>query len=264
MRSGSHHMVSWVPPAAPAEEGWAPLSDQSTINGTPVDIVQSPTADRPSTLDIAPENQGIGMSFPVKAPLVIQLHHINASPSPILREVWINIWWLPAGSMVQPAQTQPMVAPIDYPPNDVMDNTQIVTATGDTRIVSVFGHRHAWTPRFSTLLTRADGTSQDLYESFSWQSMPTFQFDSLTKNPAPRPDVGGDGAASGDIVLHAGDRVSYTCHVDTTAAAAAKLGVPVPQHNLTFGNEVFGAEMCLLYLVTTGAPLTQQAPPQGQ
>jgi hypothetical protein len=174
----------------------------------------------------------------------------------MLRETWINVWWLPDGQMVTPVQVQALNAPINYPPNQVIDNTHTAMASGDTRIVSVFGHRHAWTTRFSASITRADGTSEDLYESFSWLEMPTYQFDSVTTNTAP--DVAGpaDGALSGLTTLHAGDQVRYTCHAETTAAEAAKLGVPAPKGNLTFGNEAFGAEMCVLYLETTGAPLS--------
>jgi hypothetical protein len=100
----------------------------------------------------------------------------------------------------------------------------------------------------------------------SWLEMPTYQLDSVTTNPAPNVDGTADGAVSGVTVLHSGDQVSYTCHVDTTAAGAAKLGVPIPSGNLTFGNEAFGAEMCVLYLETTGAGSngSGQIPASGQ
>jgi hypothetical protein len=173
----------------------------------------------------------------------------------MLRENWMNIWWLPDGSTVTPLQISAVNAPINYPPNQVIDNKYTVKVTGDTRIVSIFGHRHAWTTRFSALLTRADGTTQDLYESFSWLEMLTYQLDSVTTNPGPHVDGTDDGAVSGVTMLHAGDQVSFTCHADTTTAGAAKLGVPVPNGNLTFGNEAFGAEMCVLYLETTGAAM---------
>ena len=60
---------------------------------------------------------------------------------------------------------------------------------------------------------------------------------------------------SGLTILHKGDKVQFTCHVDTTAAQARKLGVPVPTANLHFANEAIGAEMCVLYLETTGPQL---------
>jgi hypothetical protein len=61
-------------------------------------------------------------------------------------------------------------------------------------------------------------------------------------------------------MLHKGDKVKFTCHVETTAAEAAKLGVPVPTANLKFDNEAIGAEMCVLYVETTGSGLGQGRP----
>jgi hypothetical protein len=266
MRPGSHHLVSWLP-RAPITAGWAPLSDQSLLNGTPLYNVQSTHSDRPSAIDMAPEDQGLGMSFGASTPVCLQFHHINAQDAPMLREAWINVYWLPDGQSVTPVQTVAFTAPIDYPPAQVTDNTHTVTATGDTRILSVFGHRHAWTTRFSSALTRTDGTSEDFYESFSWLEMPTYQLDSLTTNPAPGVDKQTDGSISGLITLHKGDQLTYTCHVDTTQAEADRLGVPMPTANLRFGNEAYGAEMCVLYLEATGAPLSSgqlTAPSSGQ
>ncbi len=71
----------------------------------------------------------------------------------------------------------------------------------------------------------------------------------------PRPDGGNDHA-----VLHKGDKLQFECHVDTTAAQARKLGVPEPTTNLHFANQAFGAEMCILYLETTGPALISATP----
>lgn len=257
MRPGSHHLLSWLPAKTPIPEGWASLSDQSLLSGAPFYNVQSTHSDRPSVIEIAPENKGLGMPFPAKTPVTFQLHHINAANAPMLREAWINVWWLPDSETVKPVQVQALnVTVIDYPPNQLIDSVHTAKATGDTRIVSAFGHRHAWTTRLNASINRADGTTEDLYESFSWLEMPTYQYDSATRNPTPNVARGVDGALSGLTTLHAGDEVSYACHVDTTPAGAEKLGVPVPKNNLTFGNQAYGAEMCDLYLETTGAPLS--------
>jgi hypothetical protein len=258
MRPGSHHLVSWFP-RAPVKEGWGSLSDVSIYDGTPFYNVQSTHSDRPSAVENAPEDKGLGMAFAATTPVALQLHHINATAARMLRESWINVWWCPSGEALTPVQTQAMTAPIDYPPNKVTENTQSMTAMGDMRIVSLFGHRHAWTTRFSTQLTRADGTTEDVYESFSWLEMPTYQFDSVTTNPAPRVAIKADGSVSGIMTLHAGDKLTYTCHVDTTEANASALGVSIPTSNLKFGNEAIGAEMCVLYLETTGTPMAPGA-----
>jgi hypothetical protein len=72
-------------------------------------------------------------------------------------------------------------------------------------------------------------------------------------------------ATSGVTTLHTGDQITYTCHMDTTAVEATKLGVPGPVNNLTFGNEAFGAEMCVLYVETTGTGFSHgPSQPTGQ
>jgi hypothetical protein len=260
MRQGSHHLASWFN-SSPAADGWQPLSDM-TLGGVGTSTtfydVQREFSDRPSAIDIATEDQGLGLPFVANASIGLQLHHINAGSRPILRELWINVWWLPDGESITPVQFSPIGAPINYPPNQVIDNTASATATGDTRVISIFGHRHAWTTRFSAQVIRATGETQDAYESFNWLEMPTYDLESASTNPAPDPAIGVDGAMSGDLILHAGDRISFTCHVDTTAAAAAKLGVAVPSSNLREANEAFGAEMCILNLETAGPSLTAQ------
>jgi hypothetical protein len=257
MRDGSHHLVSWFN-SKPVPNGWEKLTrnEQSGIGTEPMFYnVQTTHSDRPSAVALAPEDEGLGASFSARASVGFQLHHINPGTAPILREVWINIWWLPDGKTTTPVRPSVVTAQIDYPPNKVFDNTSTAVASGDTRIVSVFGHRHAWTPRFSAQIIRANGDTEELYDSFNWAEMPTFQLDSLTTNPPARIAQQIDGAKSGLTILHKGDKVQFACHVDTTAAQAQKLGVPVPTANLHFDNEAIGAEMCVLYLETTGPGL---------
>jgi hypothetical protein len=260
MRDGSHHIASWFN-SPPVAEGWEPVSPNTGVGtGTTFFNAQSTHSDRPGSIDLAPEDNGLGMSFPASASVAVQLHHINASATPILREVWINLWYTPGGEAITPVTANPVGAPIDYPPNTVMDNVSSATATGDTRIVTVFGHRHAWTTRFSAQIVRANGDTEEMYDSFNWLEMPTYNLDSVTTNPAPDVAAETDGASSGLTVLHAGDKLQFECHVDTTAAHARTLGVPMPTSDLHFANEAFGAEMCILYLETTGPSLISATP----
>jgi hypothetical protein len=260
MREGSHHLASWFN-ASPVAEGWEPVNPNTGFGaGTSFFNAQSTHSDRPSSIDIAPEDEGLGISFPASASVAIQLHHINATSTPVLREVWINLWVLPGGEAITPVAANPVGAPVDYPPNTIMDNVSSATAMGDTRIVTVFGHRHAWTTRFSAQIIRANGDTEEMYDSFNWLEMPTYNLDDVTTNPRPDAAAHTDGAASGLTVLHAGDKLQFDCHVDTTAAHARELGVPVPTGNLHFANQAFGAEMCILYLETTGPSLVSATP----
>ena len=260
MREGSHHLASWFN-QTPMADGWEPLSsnEEAGLGTNPTFFnVQSTHSDRPSSVELAPEDQGLGLAFKAKASIGFQLHHINVGSTPILREAWVNLWWLPAGEAVTPVTAEPITLSINYPPNKIIDNTSTVVATADTRLVSVFGHRHAWTTRFSAQIVRASGATEELYDSFSWLEMPTFELDSVTTNPTANVADQRDGALSGLTILHQGDKVQFDCHVETTAARASKLGVAVPTSNLHFTNEAFAGEMCILYLETAGPELMTQ------
>ena len=63
----------------------------------------------------------------------------------MLHEVWINVWWLPDGEMFIPVQTETLNAPIDYPPGEVIQNTDTVNATGDP--LGSHLHRSRWIRR---------------------------------------------------------------------------------------------------------------------
>ena len=260
MRPGSHHIATWYNSSA-VNAGWEPLTANPPVGfGVSTTFVnaQSTHADRPSVVDVAPEDQGVAVQFPANASVGIQLHHINPGTSPLLREVWINVWWLPPGRSYTRVSENPLNAPVNYPPNQITDNVNTAVAQGDTRILSLFGHRHAWTTRFSAQIVRANGGTEEIYDSFDWREIPTYQLDSITMNQKPDVATHKDGATSGVTWLHQGDKVQFDCHIDTTDAHAAQLGVSTPTSNLHFTNEAFAGEMCILYLETTGAPLRQQ------
>ena len=260
MRPGSHHLVSWFNTMPGKVEGWEPVTKDEfggLATSRQLYNVQSTHSDRPAAVEVAPEDEGLGSTFPADSVISLQLHHINTTLEPLLREVWINLWWMPEDSKAMAPVTPGIaLASIDYPPNQLIDNVGTYTRPTDTRIVSVFGHRHAWTTRFSAELIRASGETEEMYDSFDWLEMPTYQLDSLTQNPPPDVERERDGAISGVTILHPGDQIRFHCYVDTTQVQAGKLHVPVPSSNLAFANESITAEMCVLYLeVAPPAPM---------
>jgi hypothetical protein len=266
MRSGSHHLVSWFNTMPGKVEGWEPVTADEFGGGLTTSWqlynVQSTHSDRPAAADIPQEDDGLGATFPASSVISMQLHHINTTLEPLLREVWINIWWLPGDAKaVAPVNNGVALASIDYPPNQVIDNVGTYAPSKETRVVSIFGHRHAWTTRFSAELVRASGETQEMYDSFDWLEMPTYQLDSVTRNPPPDVAAERDGAISGLTVLHPGDQIKFHCHVDTTVKQAQKLEVAVPSKNLGFANQAIAGEMCVLYLETSAPPPAPVSPP---
>jgi hypothetical protein len=136
-------------------------------------------------------------------------------------------------------------------PGEVKDVSATLTAKGETRLLSLFGHRHAWTPWFNARIERTDGTTEAIYQSVDWLDVPTYAFDSVTSNPEPGP--GRNGGASGILTFHEGDKLHFTCHVEATADRATLVNAPLPTAPLVFGNHAFTAEMCVLYGYLIGA-----------
>ena len=103
------------------------------------------------------------------------------------------------------------------------------------RIVSLFGHYHAHTTRFSVWNER--GSSRELvYESYNWEEPGTLQYDSLTPNVKPDPKAGTVGGHNGILTIKPHDNIHFECEIDNTTNATLKNG-----------NEVFTAEMCNLF-----------------
>jgi hypothetical protein len=145
-------------------------------------------------------------------------------------------------------------APVNYPPGMVLDNAGSVRATAKTQVLNIYGHRHAWTPRFHAWVVRAGSTKEELvYDSNDWYDMPTYAYNSTSLNPTP--GDGQDGATSGPLILEAGDILHYNCHVDTTRERAAAIGHPMPTTALRTANEAFTGEMCIINGHTVGAKL---------
>src|SRR6185503_3905992 len=81
------------------------------------------------------------------------------------------------------------------------------TAAGATRLISLYGHYHAHDVHFSASVVRASGQSVPVYDSFDWEDIPVYQYDSISMNTAARVGDKVDGAASGLLELKAGDKL---------------------------------------------------------
>jgi hypothetical protein len=259
-RYGSHHTNLHFTGAPFSQESWPEIPDflgDLGLGGVEIARTQRPNSDTPlAVLEIPAEERGLGYALPPETGEVsFQMHHFNATGAPILRELWVNAWYIPAAEVTTLPRNSAFPVGVEYPPNQVIDNEGVATANGETRILSMYGHRHAWTPRFHAWVVRAGSTERTLvYDSYDWFDMPTFSYNSSTANPAPGLD-GVDGAFSGPLMMQAGDALHFNCHADTTAGRAAELGVDPPTTTLRFANEAFTAEMCVLRTMTTGTPL---------
>jgi hypothetical protein len=240
MRDGSHHMIISML-ASDREDGWAGPNDVGTDRGvgsSGFGGAQRTDSDRPQgTLQIPPEDVGIGAELGANQQFSFNLHFMNRFDEPILREAWVNIWYQDEVTHVARSATlfgTPSDIAIDPGEHEVLHYSS--TVEGSVRILSYFGHRHVSTDRFGIWIQRASGETIPAYESFDWQDMPVYQYDSISQNPVPDVDAKHDGGHSGLLELNTGDQVHFVC--DITNAQ------PNP---LRFANELLTGEMCIVF-----------------
>jgi hypothetical protein len=279
MRTGSHHNIISLHGASQladgGDDGWIPAVGDALpglFAGNQTGILggqQRPDDATPISQDKPPEDEGYYLPWPVRPYVVYNLHNFNSYDEPTLKEGWVNIWY------EQDARTRvnwymglefSQVPFLSLSPGQTADYHYYWPISGDRRLLRVFGHRHLWTSNFSSWLERADGSTDVIYQSFDWFDMPTYRYDSLAANPAPSPETLTDGGASGITMLESGDKLHFNCHITFTDARAAAENAPSPAEigTLTFANQAFDAEMCILFGSTSlrnlGAPANDSTP----
>ncbi|HKP56282.1 MAG TPA: hypothetical protein VJV78_06170 [Polyangiales bacterium] len=269
MRTGSHHMIvtmhdgmekdGWIPGATDALPGLFDTSSgavQGILGGE-----QRPDDNTPVTLEKPAEDDGLYLTFPKDPSIIFNMHHFNVTDKPLLREGWINIWLEPDArkkvSWYMGLEIGQVIS-LNVAPQGMADLHYSWPVNSEMRLIRVFGHRHFWTTNFSTWVTRADGKTEILYQSYDWFDMPTYRYDSVVKNPPLDPMKQLDGAVSGIVMLKPGDKLHFNCHIEFTdkrKATDAKAPSPSEVGRLRFANEAYNGEMCIQFGNVTGGAL---------
>jgi hypothetical protein len=268
MRAGSHHMIVYHGASSAQQEVWGPGGPQLGGNNR-VPGAQRPDQNTPVTLEKPAEDAGLYSVFPAMPSVTYNMHHFNATDENTLKENWTNLWWETEDARISLEPISAIDLGILVTPGQTVDLHNVFSISQSTRVVDLFGHRHAWTPNFSAWVDRAGGETEILYQSFNWFDQPTFRYDSIAQNPAIAPEQKQDGAVSGPLMLEPGDTLHFNCHIAFTDEQAAATGAPTPAEVglLRFANEAYTAEMCILFGTTAGVRLplmsrsTEPAPP---
>lgn len=242
MRPGSHHWISSVASGKLEERfyddtGCGGATGAGSLGGGQNLIYDNPPGGIP-----APENAGLGRSVVGNSSLCMNLHSYNFTDRVQMREIWINLYFIDEDKVTQRAAPVAMVGGLglNLGPGMKKEATYTGTFTGDGRIIQLFGHRHAWTPRFAVWLR-----DELIYDSWSWQDSITFNYDSITKNPPINTAAMVDGAVSGPVEFKAGDQLKFTCFIENES-----------DKTLRFSNQVYDGEMCNLWGSTVGTGIS--------
>ena len=244
MRPGSHHLINeLVSGTESMPDGFNTTG--AGCPGTPVGSfvgTQNLIRNMPPNGIQAPENVGLGAQLPTNVRLCVNHHAYNFSgDKPLLREIWINVWFVDASKVTQKTQSVNITAgPFQgIPPHSQKVLTASTTVSGTGRIIDMFGHRHAATDRFAVWKN-----DELVYDSWHWDESVAFDYNSITQNPAPNPTAKTDGATSGILSVVAGDKIKIECDVNNTT-----------DNTLTFRNELYTGEMCILFGSSVGTAI---------
>lgn len=234
MRPSSHHMLINVETGTGLVAGPTTLCDISSSQGS-IPGSQTPSRDFPS--DLGPEDQGLARFLPTSTMASFQLHYVNLSTEPVLREAWVNLY-KDTDTITQHLQSVFLVGDLaaNIPPQSRQTTTleYAPPVTTSTRIFELNAHMHAHSETFTVWLEH--GGQEDLiYESFNWNDPKELTFNTVVQNQPPNTTSKTDGGSSGLLYLAPGDKLKWACDVNNTTDLA-----------LHFANEAHTAEMCLL------------------
>jgi hypothetical protein len=184
-----------------------------------------------------PEDQGIGSEVPANSFVAMNLHFVNATPGPLLQEIWVNFIYIDEADVTQ------YVKPITWygglgmniPPGThtvLANNPGSCTTAEDLRIGMMTAHAHASTLRVTTWMNG----STLLFEDYDWAEPTEWRFNRSVDNPAPNPQTMQSGGHSGLVYASPGDSFVWECEVRNERSV-----------NLTFSNRVYDGEMCNVF-----------------
>lgn len=196
MRPGTHHMIL----------------TSGGLDGHRIGGAQNLAYDNPEGGIIPDEDKDVGMKLAANTPLNINLHYINFTDKPILKEIWINVWYRDAADVKEAANEMYSFAPIDIPPGEHVVLRGVCPVQGDGRILTAYGHRHANNVRFS--MWHEHGGMKDLiYEDYNWEDPLILQYSSVETNNPPDASKKMPGGWSGILNVANGDNMSFECEI---------------------------------------------------
>ena len=245
-RPGTHHIFNSMLKVEVTDGGDFHVCVDAGLGNAPDRLGSLPGAARPymPRLPVAPENEGFGQLVKAHTPSEADMHYFNTTDKDILREFWLNLYFIPKDKVTQePLEVRGMGGlswvglPI-APGTDEVYKYECPIAS-DGRLISMLGHYHAHGKRETVSIRHSDGKRDRLFEMYDYNNAALFLFDSLSKNPPLKDGV--DGAVSGRVDLKAGDVLEWECHIVNDG------NVP-----LTYSNSVKEGEMCNVFGMSVG------------
>jgi hypothetical protein len=248
-RPGTHHIFNSMLTVEVADGGGFHVCVDAGLGNSPDRLGSLPGAAKPymPRTQVAAENKGLGQLVKAKTPSEGDMHYFNYTQKEILREFWLNLYFIPKAEVTQePIEVRGMGG-LGWVGLPIAPGTDAVykyecPISADGRLTNMLGHYHAHGKRETVSIRRANGNRDKIFEMYNYMNAAMFPFDSVTTNP-PLAD-GIDGAVSGRIDVKAGDVLEWECHIVNDS--------DVP---LTYSNSVQEGEMCNIFGMSVGTEI---------
>jgi hypothetical protein len=245
-RAGTHHIINTMLTDDMDDGGWGRCADGGT--GTASNILGPlPGASKAYMArgHVAPENKHIGRKIPGHTTAQADMHYFNYTDHDILREFWMNIYFVDASQITDDAQQIRGMGGFDWSTNPIPPGHDEVykyecPIKGNGRILNLLGHYHSHGKHFSASLQRGGkGEPEKVFEMYDYMDPATFEFDSRSMNPDFSDAAAG--AFTGVLEVHDGDVLGWECHIINDSDVG-----------LRYVNEVKTGEMCNLWGTSFG------------
>ena len=142
MRPGSHHLIVYTK-SSEAPDSTEPQSCTTGVD-TAMILGYKPKIDIDRNQNPAPENDGMAQKLGPRAQAVVQLHYINTTSQPILREAWANVVYRDPTTVKIFADPIFFIAGLgaNIPPGATKVTKGQAVASQDVRLVAATGHYH--------------------------------------------------------------------------------------------------------------------------
>jgi Copper type II ascorbate-dependent monooxygenase, C-terminal domain len=238
MRPNSHHLIVTMVPEERAEgivlNTPVPCDQSEALGDTwllgsqdpQIDVFVEGTTQGADKAKPGDPEFGAGQLIKANQVMRIDAHYINPTNQPILREAWIYLRAVPKEKVLQ---TVDMITffqtAISIPPNSTGTVTQRGTckAPTDRNVALLTGHFHEHGTRFTIWWNKSDGTSEEVYNTFDWDTPGNGFYNYRVRNPSIE-SMGIWGARSGYINMKAGESLSFECQFDNPSDQTVRLG----------------------------------------
>jgi hypothetical protein len=241
-RAGTHHIISTMFGADKGLETgtFGKCADQQSAIGS-LPGASKPFMERGT---VAPEYAHVGRSIPAHALGQADMHYFNFTDKDILREVWLNIYYVDEKEITEESTLIVGFGGVGWTQKPIQPGTDMVykyacPVKGNGSVLALLGHYHSHGRRFTASIQRAGGGIEKVFQMFDYQEPAMFEYNSVVTNPTFVD--GSPGAVSGRLDLHDGDTMLWECHIINDSDVG-----------LTYTNYVKTGEMCNLWGVTIG------------